>query len=136
MTDYQTKDSGKRAEFETGMVRDTEEGKARFDLVIPAGIAYEDQMLTRLAMLMSRGAEKYEARNWEKAATQKELDRYYSSAFRHFMQWLTGETDEDHAAAVIFNITAAETVKTKMSKHRDALANEFRNHIRAGTRVL
>lgn len=111
---WTTKDSGARAEFDSGMVRDTEEGKARFDLVVPQGIPYDKQMLTRFAGLMARGAEKYAARNWEQANSQTELDRYYSSAFRHFMQWICGETDEDHAAAVLFNITAAETVKEKM----------------------
>ncbi|KKK94181.1 hypothetical protein LCGC14_2685460, partial [marine sediment metagenome] len=29
------KDSGKRQEFETGSVRDTQEGKGRYDLVSP-----------------------------------------------------------------------------------------------------
>jgi hypothetical protein len=116
MTKFQTKDSGKRAEFESGMVRDTEEGKARFDLTIPKGVPYSHQMQTRLAELMARGAEKYDARNWEKASGQVELDRYESSAYRHFMQWINGETDEDHAAAVMFNLIAAETVKYKMDQ--------------------
>jgi hypothetical protein len=114
MADFETKDSGERAEFDSGMVRDTEAGKARFDLIKPKGVPYKFQMLTRLAELMARGAEKYAARNWEKANSQSELDRYYSSADRHFQQWITGETDEDHAAAVMFNIIAAETVKYKM----------------------
>lgn len=112
---FETKDSGKRAEFASGMVRDTDEGKARFDLLMPEGVAYEDQLLTRFANLMERGARKYEARNWEKANSLEELDRAKSSAFRHFMQWFTGEKDEDHAAATLFNIMVAETVALKMS---------------------
>ena len=114
MGEFTTKDSGARAEFASGMKRDTEEGKARFDLLKPKDVPYAEQMLTRVAELMARGAEKYDARNWEKANSQDELDRYYSSGERHFHQWQTGETDEDHAAAVIFNIIAAETVKYKM----------------------
>jgi hypothetical protein len=31
--EFKTKDSGKRATFSTGMVRDTNEDKARFDLL-------------------------------------------------------------------------------------------------------
>lgn len=50
-------------------------------------------------------------RNWEKASTQDEIDRFKESAFRHFMQWFFGENDEDHAAAVFFNITGAEYTK-------------------------
>jgi len=115
-TAYITKDSGSRAQFDSGMQRDTEEGKARFDLTIPLGVPYDKQLITRFANLMARGAEKYDARNWEKANGQAELDRYYSSAYRHFMQWITGETDEDHAAAVLFNITAAETLKYKLGQ--------------------
>lgn len=111
---YTTKDSGARAEFNSGMVRDTEEGKPRFDLLRPKGVPYEHQMLTRFAGLMARGAVKYDARNWEQADSQAELDRYYSSAARHFEQWLAGETDEDHAVGCWFNIMAAETLKYKL----------------------
>src|SRR5690349_11712680 len=97
------------------MVRDTENGKARFDLLLPLGIPYAEQMLTRDAQLMARGAEKYEARNWEKANGEAELARYRSSALRHLMQWIAGERDEDHAAAVRFNIMAGEAVAYKLS---------------------
>lgn len=111
---FTTKDSGKRDEYESGMVRDTEEGKARFDLVIPDGQPYKEQLLTRWAELMGRGAGKYGDRNWEKGTGEKELRRARSSAFRHFMQWFAGETDEDHAAAVLFNIQQVEYLKWKM----------------------
>jgi hypothetical protein len=113
---FQTKDSGKREQYASGMVRDTQEGKPRFALLLPKGVPFREQMLTRFAELMARGADKYGDRNWELARGQEELERYYDSAFRHFMQWVTGETDEDHAAAVMFNIVAAETVKFKMRK--------------------
>ena len=64
---------------------------------------------------MARGAVKYGERNWEKACSRAEWLRFKASAFRHFMQWLADETDEDHAAAVFFNINAAETVKAKLN---------------------
>jgi hypothetical protein len=108
---YQTKDSGQRAEFSNGGVRDTESGKPRFDLLLPKNVPYDEQLLTRVALLMGRGAEKYEDRNWEQFADSKALDRAYSSAIRHLMQWANGEDDEDHAAAVVFNIMVAEYVK-------------------------
>lgn len=111
---FVTKDSGARAEFESGMVRDTQDGKPRFDLVFPEGVPYAAQLFTRIAELMARGAEKYEERNWEQADSQKEIDRMRGSALRHCIQWYLGETDEDHAAAVYFNIQAAETTKWKM----------------------
>lgn len=116
MTDFITKDSGERAQFDSGMQRDTEAGKPRFDLLIPDGVPYEDQLLTRFAALMGRGAEKYEDRNWEKANSQAEINRARSSAFRHFMQWFCGEGDEDHAVATIFNIMVVETVKPRVEQ--------------------
>jgi len=115
MFDFTTKDSGDHKIFPTGMQRDTDSDKARFDLVIPEQMSYDKQMFTRWANLMTRGAKKYTQRNWEKAETKEELDRFINSAFRHFMQWLCGETDEDHAAAVFFNIQGAEYVRYKLS---------------------
>jgi hypothetical protein len=112
---FETKDSGKRAEFDSGMVRDTSEGKARFDLCLAKGVPYKEQMLTRFAELMQRGSIKYSARNWEQAESQEELDRFKESALRHMMQWFCGEVDEDHAAAVLFNITAYEATITKLA---------------------
>lgn len=91
------------------MVRDIQEGKPRYDLVyLP--------MLKRWAELMGRGAEKYGERNWEKAEGQEELNRFKASAFRHFMQWIEGEIDEDHGAAVFFNIAGAEMVRNKLNE--------------------
>lgn len=114
---YETRDSGQREQFENGGQRDTEEGKPRFDLVLPKDIPYKEQMLTRWAELMARGAKKYDARNWEKFCTEKELDRAKSSLLRHAMQLVTGEEDEDHAAAVMFNVMVIEYVKYKQLEH-------------------
>jgi hypothetical protein len=108
-----TKGSGPKMEFSTGMQRDINADKARFDLIVPEGIPYEEQLLTRFAELMQRGAVKYSARNWEKARTKEEMDRFKESAYRHFMQWFCGEEDEDHAVAVLFNIMGFETTKYK-----------------------
>jgi hypothetical protein len=113
-TGYITKDSGKREEYDSGMVRDTQEGKPRYDLLVPDGVPYEHQFLTRVAGLLARGAEKYSDRNWEKASGSAELARFKSSALRHLMQWITDERDEDHAAAVVFNLLAYESIKWKM----------------------
>lgn len=110
--EYETKDSGERKQFSSGMVRDTSRGKERFDLLWPLDVPYQYQLITRAAALMARGAEKYEERNWEQANSQEELDRAMESAFRHFMQWFAGMRDEDHAAAVVFNLMAAERLIT------------------------
>lgn len=126
MTEYITKDSGERAEFESGMQRDTEAGKPRFDLMIPLDVPYDQQFITRLAALFGRGAVKYDDRNWEKADSEAEMARMKSSAFRHFMQWLCGEDDEDHAAGTVFNILAHETTKAKIALAEEQEVQEIR----------
>lgn len=109
-----TKDSGKREQFDSGMVRDVNDGKARFDLMFPLDVPYDEQILTRLANLLARGAQKYSERNWEKANSPQEMARAKESAIRHLVQWLTDEEDEDHAAAILFNVMEAETIRWKM----------------------
>lgn len=106
--EFQVKDSGKRTKFSTGMVRDVTDGKTDFALAV------DGPMFERLAAHLTKGAVKYEKRNWMKAKTPAELERFRESAFRHFWQWWRGDTDEDHAAAVFFNINAAEYVKSRL----------------------
>lgn len=110
-SEFQVKDSGVREEYESGMKRDTAEGKPRYDLTVP--LLMEHPMLERWAIHMGKGAKKYGDRNWEKAMGVEEYKRFKQSAFRHFMQWFMGERDEDHAAAVFFNIQGAEYCSEK-----------------------
>ena len=115
-----TKDSGKRQDYGSGMRRDAQEKKIRFDLTIPKNQAFEKTMFHRWAALMERGLRKYGERNWELANSQEELERFKVSAFRHFMQWYFElDDDEDHAAAVFFNITAKERVEEKLEKEKE-----------------
>lgn len=93
---FVTKDSGERDEFATGMKRDTQLGKPRYDL-IPV------QPLKRVAHLYARGAEKYDDNNWMKG---QPYSRAYASLLRHVYAWREGEKTEDHLAAVIFNAMA------------------------------
>lgn len=113
---YVTKDSGKRQEYPSGMRRDTQEGKPRFELTLADDMPYSEQLWTRFAALMARGAEKYGDKNWQLADSREELDRFKGSALRHLMQWFNGEIDEDHAAATVYNLMAGEYVKWKMSQ--------------------
>lgn len=108
MERFEVRDSGERTEYESGMIRDTQEGKPDYTLV-PLF------MLERWAMHMTRGAKKYGRENWTLANSAEEWVRFRSSAFRHFIQWLRGDVDEDHASAVFFNIAASEYVKERMN---------------------
>lgn len=105
---FKTKDSGKRKEFKSGMVRDVTTDKTLWHLVASG------PMLKRWAELLTRGAVKYTADNWMKASGEEEYNRFRESAFRHFIQWYSGEVDEDHASAVFFNINGAEYTKSKL----------------------
>lgn len=106
------KDSGKRVKFKSGMERDVEDDKPRYDLIY-------FPMLKRWAEHMANGAKKYGDRNWEKADGQEELDRFKASAMRHMIQFMMGETDEDHQSAIFFNISGAEYVKDKMKSRKE-----------------
>lgn len=92
----EVKDSGERQEFDTGSVRDSRKGKGRFDLLPPSAIK-------RVARHFEFGAVKYGDRNWEKG---QPLTRYADSALRHLFAALDGAVDEDHLAAVAWNIMA------------------------------
>jgi hypothetical protein len=97
--EYVTKDSGVREEYESGMVRDTDSGKPRYDLM-PVG------PMKRLAELYARGAVKYGENNWQLANSDVEMRRFRASAMRHMYEWLAGNEDEDHAIAVVWNVFA------------------------------
>lgn len=105
---FVVKDSGKRKTFSNGMVRDITEGKIDFLLL------RDGPMFKRWAEHVTKGASKYEKRNWMKASGHEEYDRFRESACRHFEQWLNGDTDEDHASACFFNINGAEYLKYKL----------------------
>lgn len=119
MSEFIVKDSGARQKFESGMVRDTTAGKTQFHRVL------EGPMLTRWAEHLTKGAVKYPdnedgTANWTKADGQPELRRFKESALRHFIQWHNGEQDEDHAAAVLFNLNGAEYVNENLSHRKSA----------------
>lgn len=116
--DYVTKDSGERQDYASGMRRDTQEGKPNYALIDRA-------MLNRWAELMTRGAGKYGKNNWQKADSEEEMERFKESANRHFEQWFQGlNPEEDHAAAIFFNVSAYEFVKAKIAAAR-GIAHEF-----------
>lgn len=102
---FTVKDSGVREQFDSGMVRDTTEGKTDYALVL------DGPMFKRWATHLTKGAIKYAKRNWMQANGDAELERFKESALRHFIQWYYGDRDEDHAAAVFFNINGAEYVR-------------------------
>ncbi len=111
---YTIKDSGKRQEFDSGMSRDSQDGKTDYTTI------FNGPMLDRWAEHLTKGAivhpdEAPGLPNWMLAGGPEEWVRFRKSSTRHFVQWLRGDTDEDHAAAVFFNINGCEYVKEKMA---------------------
>jgi hypothetical protein len=109
--DFKTKVSDTK-HAEGAMVRSPDSGKVDYSLV------YRGPMLQRWAELLTRGAINYGADNWLQGLLESDntirgriKKRYKKSAARHFKQWISGDTDEDHAAAVYFNLNGYEAMK-------------------------
>lgn len=90
-------DSGNRREFDSGAVRDIQEGKGRYDL-IPWDAIQE------LAIHCEKGALKYGERNCEKGIPMHSL---IDSAMRHLSCYMRGMEDEPHLRAAMWNISFA-----------------------------
>lgn len=73
-------------------------------------------MYVRWAEHLTKGALHYGPNNWMQATGLPELLRFQESASRHFEQWLAGQRDEDHAAAVFFNINGGEYVRDRIGQ--------------------
>ena len=111
---FTVKDSGTRQEFPGGMVRDTQDGKIGYWRI------FQGPLAERYAVHLTKGAQKYPdvrpgVPNWTLAAGEQEYERAKQSAVRHFVQWLRGDTDEDHFAATIFNMNVAEYTKDQLA---------------------
>jgi hypothetical protein len=92
--EFVVKDSGARQSFSTGAVRDSGADKGFFHC-----LPYEPMLA--LARLYEAGAKKYGKDNWKKGIP---LSRYLDSAYRHLFKLSAGKRDEDHAAAVLWNV--------------------------------
>lgn len=103
------KDSGKREKL-PGMVRDTTDDKIDYTL------ALDGPLFDRLAKHLTEGAKKYSKRNWMGAHTEAEYLRFRESLVRHLIQYLRGDTDEDHFAAVAFNLNGLEYTRLGLDK--------------------
>lgn len=77
-----------------GAMREENPNLPRFDLV-------PSYPLERLAQHYANGAKKYSERNWEKGI---KLMRFIASLERHLAALKTGDTSEDHEAAIAWNI--------------------------------
>jgi len=86
--------SGVKAEYETGAVRDSKTGNGIPSLIPPFA-------LRAAAKRFEDGAVHYGRNNWQKGIP---LSRYVDSLYRHLWQWMEDEQDEDHGGAIIWNV--------------------------------
>lgn len=119
--DFIVKAGGPQITGAGGMVRSSAEGKTDYSL------ALDGVMFDRWAEHLTRATRPrgdfpgYAKRNWllAKTGTTAEksavMERAKESAFRHFRQWYRGDSDEDHAAAVLFNLNVYETVRSTLT---------------------
>lgn len=110
------KDSGERHQFASGMVRDVNKGKTQWHRL------FDGPMAERYSVHLTKGAVKYPdvapfRPNWMLAAGEEELARAKESTVRHLAQWLRGDTDEDHAAAIWFGVNLTEYIISKMPRN-------------------
>jgi len=116
------KDSGHRAEFGTGAVRDIQENKGRFDLL-------PSDAVRQLARVMETGCKKYGDRNWEAGIL---LRRYLDSAMRHLFSFCAGMEDEPHLPMAMWNIACLIQTEIWIRKGRlpDTMREEFPYNVR------
>lgn len=119
--DFQIKDSGKRTVFDGGMVRDASEGKIDYTTIL------DGPMYDRWASHLTKAKAKYPdispgIANWTLASGEQELQHARKSLSRHYRQYMRGDTDEDHGAAIFFNINEIEYIKAKIEAKKGPLA--------------
>lgn len=91
-------DTGARAQYATGAVRDASAGKGHFHSIPPGS-------LRRIAKRFEDGARKYSKDNWMKGIP---LSHYQDSMLRHILAWAEGDTSEDHMGAILWNAACAD----------------------------
>lgn len=121
--EFTIKDSGARAEFAGGMVRDTEENKDDWSNLRIG------PMPRRIVRHLTLGRSKYPdpapgIPNWTLGRGIEVWLRSRASFQRHNDAWLAGETDEDHAAAIYFNLNLAEYVRQFFTDDEEAQAQK------------
>lgn len=107
-------DSGAREIAENGFMREPDAGKPDLsylftlqglDLVPP-------ELIARIARHYYNGGLKYSPDNWKKGTDERSLARNLRSLARHLFQWFRQEQDEDHLAAIVWNLITFEINST------------------------
>lgn len=76
--------------------------------------------MRRFSQHYENGAKKYAPNNWRKG---QPMSRYYDSAMRHLWLLIDDNKDEDHASALLWNLTCI--IQTKKDIERGYLPREL-----------
>jgi len=87
------KDSGQRETYESGAVRDTDDGKLRPDLFSPLA-------MERIGEWLRLGSLKYGEYNYMKGIP---ISRCFQSLYRHLLKYQQNDRTEDNMAAIAAN---------------------------------
>lgn len=103
-------DSGAREVAPNGFTREPDADKTDMSwlFTIDGLELVPRELFERVAAHYAAGAQKYSADNWRGGTRPEDLARYRRSLTRHLFAWMRHEHDEDHAAAVIWNIITYE----------------------------
>ena len=103
---YDIKNSGNNIIHESGMSREDKSDKIDYTLCyLP--------LLDRWASWMTKGGKIHGKENWMKANSPEEEREAITSLWRHFRAFIDDKQDEDHAAAMFFNICLIEHIRSK-----------------------
>lgn len=90
----------------SGVNRSDDSGKINYALI------YDGPMIDRWAIHLTNAIPKRGKRNWMLGTTPEDMERFMESFIRHSRQYIRGDVDEDHAAAMFFNINGVEYVRS------------------------
>ena len=111
------KDSGNRRTFESGAVRDIQEGKGRMDLLPWAAIM-------EVSKHCENGSRKYGEHNVDRGIPTHSL---CDSSARHLAKYLDGWDDEPHLLAAAWNLLWAIQMELKHPECVDTPWDKCRN---------
>jgi hypothetical protein len=121
------------ASFNGGGVRSSDEGKPKFRYLLAPDMPVDKQILARIANRMEAGAKQYGENNYGRMCTEDALSRARDSLMRHVVQYINGDTDEDHLAAVGCNILMISKIEHNIANGRGRRMSEHINDMLAGS---
>lgn len=103
-------DSGAREYADNGFMREPDGLKPDLSWIFTTeGLELVPQeLIVRIARHYHEGGKKYSPNNWKKGTDERSLARNLRSLTRHIFQWFRKEQDEDHMAAIIWNLITYE----------------------------